>query len=303
MRYQLPLLNIHSLVCFSTIAELGSLQKAATRLGKSKSTMSRWLSELEDTLGYPVFERKSNNLVLEINQQGMALLPKIHSVLASYHRMEGFALGQDANVSPSNLVLSFNQLISNQGIAEQVAHLNTLYPNMDLTILPSNETIESTTFKDTGVDMVLGLEPSYAVPEVGGLVVGEEQMMFTTHPLHPLVGKSSVDINQLVAHTLIAPHFLQQLGYSESIKPVSVTETPDFQLSIELAKQNLGIAYTPEYVARTALKKREVVELSINWEEFSQFMPLMLFFPLDFAYPELKDNLVLSLRDWFGYNN
>lgn len=77
---------------------------------------------------------------------------------------------------------------------------------------------------------------------------------------------------------------------------------PDFQLALVLAIGNLGIAYMPEHFARLALQKKEVRQLSNNWDEFSQQIPLMLFFRLDYAYPLIKPQLVDGLRDWFGFD-
>jgi LysR family transcriptional activator of nhaA len=57
-------LNYHHLHCFWTIAEQGSISRAAKQLHVSHSTLSVQLRALEETLGRPLFERRGRGLVI-----------------------------------------------------------------------------------------------------------------------------------------------------------------------------------------------------------------------------------------------
>lgn len=57
-------LNYHHLLYFREIANEGSIAAAASRLKLSPSALSMQLKNLEETLGHPVFERRSKKLFL-----------------------------------------------------------------------------------------------------------------------------------------------------------------------------------------------------------------------------------------------
>lgn len=49
---------------FATVAETGSLSRAAIRLGKDRTTLRDLLDYLEDALGYALFQRHGRSLAL-----------------------------------------------------------------------------------------------------------------------------------------------------------------------------------------------------------------------------------------------
>ncbi|MDO6541567.1 LysR family transcriptional regulator [Photobacterium sanguinicancri] len=303
MQHSLLLLETRLLCCFVAVAETGSLQRAGVRLGKAKSTVSRWLTELEEILGYQVFDRQSNGLVIVINPLGEALLPKVKNVLASLARLETFAFSQDPERVPAKLVLYFNQLVAKECIAEQVMMLRKLLPQTEIVINECQPDQSQHLLLQQEADLVLGFVPAKVYPDLSGLIVGEEQVMILAHPSHPLLNEALVDSQQLLLHTLIIPSFLQSISFQGNSSPFDTITTSDFELALTLAKSNLGIAYLPEHVARKALHRRDLCQLSINWEEFTQSIPLMLHFRTDFAYPDIKLRLVEGLREWFGYSD
>lgn len=65
-------INYHHLFYFKTIAEEGTVSKAATRLRLGQPTLSSQLKKFEDTLGVQLFERRHKKLVL--TEQGKVAL-------------------------------------------------------------------------------------------------------------------------------------------------------------------------------------------------------------------------------------
>ncbi|MEH6453743.1 MAG: LysR family transcriptional regulator [Psychromonas sp.] len=301
MDNKLPLIEARLISTFVAIAETGSLQKASKRIGKAKSTLSRWLAELEDILGYQVFDRKSSGLVLELNEQGKALLSKAKSVLATMGRFEDFAFAQDDALTPSKVSLCFNQLIENKCIVELIVNLREIAPQTEISVMQCMPDQVQQLLQKNSVDFVLGFTTELIYPDIGGLIVGQEQVMMVAHPSHPLVGNEVIDSQQLLPHTVIVPEFVQSKGYRDSFQPIVSITTPDFQLALALAIEDMGIAYIPEHIARPAIHNKQVFQLPINWDEFSQQVPLMLYFRLDYAYPSIKQQLLEGLREWFGY--
>jgi LysR family transcriptional activator of nhaA len=68
----IPWINYHHLFYFKTIAEEGTVSKAAEKLRLGQPTLSAQLKQFEDTLGVQLFERRHKKLVL--TEQGRVAL-------------------------------------------------------------------------------------------------------------------------------------------------------------------------------------------------------------------------------------
>jgi DNA-binding transcriptional LysR family regulator len=88
-------ISIKKLQLFEATARLGKLTKAAHELSLSQSASSQALKELEQSLGYPLFERVGRDLV--ITENGLKALPKVRQIadlldnlsLANLNNMSG----------------------------------------------------------------------------------------------------------------------------------------------------------------------------------------------------------------------
>jgi LysR family transcriptional activator of nhaA len=67
-----PWINYHHLFYFKTIAEEGTVSRAAAKLRIGQPTLSAQLRQFEDTLGIPLFERHHKRLIL--TEQGRVAL-------------------------------------------------------------------------------------------------------------------------------------------------------------------------------------------------------------------------------------
>ncbi|WP_434639659.1 LysR family transcriptional regulator [Klebsiella sp. I138] len=74
---------------FATIAETGSLSRAAIRLGKDRTTLRDLLDYLEDALGYALFLREGRSLAL--TPEGEQLFRQAHLLLRQAQAFESFA--------------------------------------------------------------------------------------------------------------------------------------------------------------------------------------------------------------------
>ena len=74
---------------FATIAETGSLSRAAIRLGKDRTTLRDLLDYLEDALGYRLFSREGRTLTL--TAEGEQLFRQAHLLLRQAQAFESFA--------------------------------------------------------------------------------------------------------------------------------------------------------------------------------------------------------------------
>ena len=78
--------TLRRLQIFWTVAHFGSLTKAAKQLGLTQPTLSQQIASLEEVVGTPLFERRSNQL--HLSEAGRHLLRKAEVVLDGIQSLE-----------------------------------------------------------------------------------------------------------------------------------------------------------------------------------------------------------------------
>ena len=77
--------SVDTLSAFAEAAMLGSFSAAARKLGKSQSTVSTAIANLEIDLGLNLFDRSSRKPML--TEHGRVVLAQVHDVLAANDRL------------------------------------------------------------------------------------------------------------------------------------------------------------------------------------------------------------------------
>ena len=93
-------LRLRQLEALHTVAEVGSITRAADELGISQPAVSRLLADLSDQLGFKIFQRRNNVLVptqevrfLSITPNSASFTPTVR-VATSAHEFDGKAFGR-----------------------------------------------------------------------------------------------------------------------------------------------------------------------------------------------------------------
>ena len=79
-------MELRNLITFIYVAELGSFTKAAEQLGYSQSTISFQIKQLEDEIGFLLFERINHTITL--TERGHDLVSYAHQVRLCQERVQ-----------------------------------------------------------------------------------------------------------------------------------------------------------------------------------------------------------------------
>lgn len=303
MKNYVPQIDQKLLSAFVAAAETGSFLQAGLRLNKSKSTISRWIKDLEDILGYELFHKRANGSVLEINQNGKLLLPKTKSMMISSYRLEEFSFSLLKTDEPVMVKLAFNELIPSEAVVDISLKIKSIYPNIEINVVHSDLYDVEDVLRSNRADFVLGLQTTEISPDLRASVVGDVQTMFIAHSQHRLMNYSNINSLMLSSETMIYPSHLGNSGEGQ-YKRVSVSEVmlvTDYSLSLALAEKGMGIAYVPDHIARPYLLSQRVIALDVNSNEFNNVHSLMLYCREGSVDLELSKLLISSLKEWFGY--
>lgn len=121
MRYSLKQLAV-----FDAVADTGSVSQAAEQLSLTQSATSMSLSQLEKTLGYPLFERQGKRMSL--SHWGIWLRPRAKRLLQDAHQIElGF---KEQHLISGELRLGASQTPAEHLIPDLISNIDRDFPEM-----------------------------------------------------------------------------------------------------------------------------------------------------------------------------
>lgn len=160
--------------CFTVVADLGSLTRAAVVLGISQPTLSRQVAELEELVGAALFERGARGL--RLTEAGTALVEPARRMLAAAQAVSVAAAGQNHEAA-GTVRVSASEFVSAYILPPILAALRLRHRDIQIELVASNQ-----------VDNLLAREADIAIrmvqPEQGGLIakkIGDFPIGFYAH--------------------------------------------------------------------------------------------------------------------------
>ena len=146
MQPKLPLNNLNTFVC---AAEFGSFQLAAEQLHVTPSAVSHQIRNLEQLLGYPLFERLDKRV--RLSARGERLFAELRGAFRDIHRAsERARLGTD----PNCLRLSVAPAFATRWLLPRLEQFYAAQPQINLALTVSTELVD---FSRDEVDAVIRL--------------------------------------------------------------------------------------------------------------------------------------------------
>lgn len=229
-----------------SIAEQGTLSKAAERLHLSQPAISRSMQRLENDLGVTLFDRQKNKIALNSNgelavQYAQKITTQIQDMVNGVRALDRnqrtIAVGSCAPAPLWNIV----------------PMLNTIYPEMTI----SSEIKEPDKLMQGLLDGTFHIIVAPTLinePNVYCTKYGEEQLFFSLPPGHALSGKKGLHLKDLDGETMLlhskigfwhhmhmekmkATHFLLQDDYSVFREVVQASALPSFTSDVVMERE------------------------------------------------------------------
>lgn len=234
--------RMRHLRCFLSVAQLGSVTRAAEAIGTVQPAVSRSIRELEEELGCSLFDRTATGLTL--NAAGRTLFAYVSNGLGQVDRgleaMQGHMPAQQvvAYVLPN---------VVRMVMPGAMHRFKTLYPGIDVTFLAAaggglQENLRSGRL-DFGFGRLLAAEH---MEGMNFQHLFSEPLVFFVRAGHPLAGATGLTIHDIDRYQVILPipgtiiraeldRFIISKGLSRF---ASVIET----ISFEFSRTYLGIS-------------------------------------------------------------
>ncbi|WP_259754965.1 LysR family transcriptional regulator [Pseudomonas sp. GCEP-101] len=255
MRFSLEQLQV-----FVAAVNAGSFSAAARRLGKTQSTISAAIGNLETDLGVELFDRSSR--IPSLTPAGHKLLLQAEAVLERCYALEGSADSLADQVEPS-LTLAIE--VPYASLIPVLSEFDAAFPFVDLLIRhPLNGDVSELVLKGEADLGVAFSQPHYpqalAFQQLGKLI-----MAHVCHATFPLARRAQVGFADLHAYRRLAyVAHAQKLPSSEYLRAAQVWRAESYLALVEMVRAGLGWATLPRQLIQRELAAGELVELQLE---------------------------------------
>ena len=238
---------------FLTVADEGSLTKAADKLLIAQPPLSRQIRDLEEELGTPLFIRKNNGVSLteagvRFRQYALQILALSERSVEDIQDMRGGLKGI--------LYLAAVEGSAPKIISKWISSFSSVYPEVEYNLWNGN-TDDVVQRVRNGLCEIAVITAPYDQEELIGINVYKEPWVAMIPASHPLadIKSRNIDLGELEGYDLLIPSRASRLKEIEDwfaplgIEPKVKCRLAHMQNAIELTRQGLGISIFPAAVA------------------------------------------------------
>ncbi|WP_019938729.1 LysR family transcriptional regulator [Bordetella sp. FB-8] len=253
-----------------SVAELGSLQKAAQVLRLSQPAATKAIADLETQLGMPLFERHARGM--RPTRAGYEIIPFIRRVIDDTRSCAERAIHHRLGATSTLRIASVGAGISGL-LASALGKFNLQYPDIAVEVHEIDVYGVAKLTAEDGADLIICRHP-------GEIAQGHvfEALLDDTHVLvaprnHALAGARNITLEQLAGFTwLLPPGGVPARGIFESLwsdagmaQPHLCTmQTRSPLLTASLVNQLGLIAIVPFTIARPSFESGNLIELGFK---------------------------------------
>lgn len=195
-------MELQQLKYFKAAADIGKISEAAESLFVSAPALSTSISRLEKELGFPLFDRTNNRILL--NTQGQIFLKYVNQIFAS---LESAKQELRQSLLPQNPHISILSINTAMWVNLITAFLSE-YPQYTLSNASTTLPLLAQHGLHSEHSFLLAYEtdlPDYLTEELDSIYLFQTYPVVAIHKDHPLADKAELDIRMLAEEKLFLP--------------------------------------------------------------------------------------------------
>lgn len=251
----LPHFTPRQLEAFVNVAELRSFAATAERLALTPSAVSQLVSELEDALGFKLFERSTRRV--DITSAGREFLASAESVL-KHLRIAQSAASDVRNRAAGIVRIAAPLVVASVILPKAIKAYTQTRPKVHIRIrdVPVEKLVDAVASGDA--DLALGPDRACG-DDIVRTQLFESPWVLWCAPTHPLSHKRNVTWEQLHAYPLVAAgrdhersvaQMHTGLPSEQRVTPVEIVD--NISTAMGLAAADVAATLAPDYVGALA---------------------------------------------------
>jgi len=263
---------------FYWAARLKSFHATSRRLHLTQPSVSARIRELENVLGYHLFERDARGAAL--TARGAALLHKATRLLD----LADGIVNDDPTPMHGLLRLGANESVALSGLPAFIASLSARYPTLQIEMSIDVGYVLRGRLRAGGLDFALTADPS-GHPHIQDVLLGESEMCWVgamTGATPACKRLSAADIAQLPVMTIPAPsalHGLTTRWFDDArVPPARMSLCNSFAVMLRLVAAGMAVAILPRAILQRELEDGRLTVLNVD--QPVPALPIYASFPL-----------------------
>ncbi|MCD8011388.1 MAG: LysR family transcriptional regulator [Lachnospiraceae bacterium] len=238
-----------------TIAEEGSISRAAEKLYMAQSSLSQFLQQYEAELGTKLFRRTSTGVYP--TDSGKVVLEHAQKILQQYHLMRSQVSDIEGLIS-GHITLGISTFRGMYMLPKVMRAFYQKYPHIHVDIIEANSMALEEEMMRGKLDLALLVLPLSRLKTDTELLVRDEVILVTS-PEHELMqaakrredGRLYVDLADTAPYEYILSdrdtilgHIARKLFAEAGFQPISRNTNITAPFAAAMARQGLGLAFT-----------------------------------------------------------
>jgi DNA-binding transcriptional LysR family regulator len=260
-------MDFRELRCFVTVAETGSFTRAGGRLEISQSAVSQQIRSLEESLGTPLFTRRTREVAL--TQAGNVLLPYARQILAKVD--EARAVVSDfEGLGRGRVIIGAGGAICHHVLPSLLKEFTERFSKVEVQVISgfSVETLERTT--DGTVDLGIVVLPVTSTGVVTS-ELGRDELVAIAPPGHRWASASRVKARDFLDEPLVVYErnshtfrIIERFLLEEGVFPRFAMEISDLEAVKRMVEAGLGVAVMATWTVRDELARGSLIARTVG---------------------------------------
>ena len=257
-------MDIRNLETFLKVVELGSFTKAAAELAYVQSTVTAHIQQMEQELGFPLFDRVGKKVYLTAG--GQQLIPYARDALRIMEQIS--SLDQRPEKMKGILRIGVLESLMFSAMLNVLPMYQSRYKNIEIRIQTGSSRDLIEMLKKNQLDLIYISEVLNVDPELESCYKRRERMIFVASPGHKLANTGILSLHDILNDPLIITEKrgvvyrkLEELAARYRCSFYASFTVNSVKAIIEMLMRNLGMAFLPEYAVREYISDGRLIEI------------------------------------------
>lgn len=271
-------MDLKNITTFLRVAELGSITKASEEMNYVQSTVTSQIQQLEKELGFPLFDRIGKRISL--TSPGKEFLAYANEILHITQKAK--ELGSNPGEISGTLRVGVLESLMYSAMLNILPEFKKSYRNVDVQVQMGQAADLLVLLKQNQLDLVYISGNLNSEPDLYCCYERKEQLIFIAGPAHPLAGKPSVSMAELLEYDFLVTErsgicygrlselaALHQLTLHHSLVVDSTVAIAS------LVNKGMGVAFLPEYSVSEQLQQGKLVKINVLLEPQTYYSQIL----------------------------
>ncbi|HEX7814452.1 LysR family transcriptional regulator [Dyella sp.] len=247
-------MDLQALTDFALVATHGGFGRASRASGRSKATLSRRVTELEQSLGVRLIERGTQHL--RLTDEGRALYERTHGPLSDIAEA-GDVVSLGASSPRGRLRVSAPLVLAHVALGHVAARYAQAFPDVQLEIVAEDRKVDPV---EDGYDLVIRVNPSTDERLVGRRILDDQLWLVAAPGMEQPAPSSQAHVPEVRAVLLprastdITWTFRSPAGIEHRLKPNVVLRLSSLLMVRDAVMAGAGAAFLPRLLVEGDVK-------------------------------------------------